>query len=586
MLRVQWEGGVGYNIGSMTFKGPGGTLIAALLMFPLQVFSADRTHARSMVITRQGIVATSQTLASQAGVQVLARGGSAVDAAIAANAVLGVVEPMMNGMGGDLFAIYWDAKSRTLTGLNASGWAPKKLTVELMRNKGYSSMPQEGIYSVTTPGCVAGWEKLHQRFGRLPWAELFRPAVYYARHGFPVTEMIAQTWHSSLAKLSQDRRSRSLFLPGGASPATGQVFQNSALAHALELVRDGGAAAFYRGPIAKAILQTSERLGGTFQASDLSEFEPEWVEPISTEYRGWRVYELPPNGQGMAALEMLNIMERFPLGSYKPQSAEAFHLEIEAQKLAYQDLQHFLGDPRFVKIPLAGLLDKKYAAERAKLIDSDRAQCDVSPGNPPSGAGDTIYLSVVDKDGNIVSLIQSIYLAFGSGVVVDGMGFHLQNRGGLFVLDPQHPNVLAPRKRPFHTIIPAFMEKGETKMGFGIMGGLNQAQAHAQFVSDIVDYGMNIQAALEAPRFTKRNFGGCDVAIEGRVAAEVRQELIRKGHRLDVRAAFDDVVGGGQAVLHDSASGINYGASSPRKDGAALPEPDPYFQAGGSGTRQ
>jgi gamma-glutamyltranspeptidase / glutathione hydrolase len=568
---------LGYNGHSMKSKGLRAAFLAALIMFPKESFSVDRAHARSMVITRQGIVATSQTLASQAGAQVLARGGSAADAAIAANAVLAVVEPMMNGMGGDLFAMHRDAKTGKLTGLNASGWAPKGLTIDFLKKKGFTAMPQEGIHSVTVPGCVNGWANLHKKFGRLPWNELFQPAIYYATNGFPVTELIAETWRGSMAKLSADWRWRSLFLPGGNAPKTGQVFRNPDLAKALQLVAQGGADAFYRGPIAKAILETSQILEGSLQATDLSEFQSEWVDPISTDYRGWKVYELPPNGQGMAALEMLNVMEQFPMDKQGARSAEAYHLKIEAMKLAYQDLQQFLGDPRFAQVPVAGLLSKNYAAERARLIDPDRASCDVKPGTPVTGEGDTIYLSVVDQQGNIVSLIQSIYLTFGSGVVVNGMGFHLHNRGGLFVLNPEHPNALAPRKRPFHTIIPAFMEKGDTHIGFGIMGGLNQAQAHAQFVSNVVDYGMNIQAALEAPRFTKKNFGGCDVAIEGRVPPEVLRTLTQKGHALDVRGDYDDVVGGGQAVLYDSTAGIKYGASSPRKDGAAIPEPDPYF---------
>lgn len=533
-----------------------------------------------MVISRRGIVATSQTLASQAGAQVLARGGSAVDAAIAANAVLQVVEPMMNGMGGDLFAIHWNARTKELTGLNASGWAPRGLTLEFLRGKGYRAMPQEGIHSVTVPGCVEGWAKLHRRFGRLPWRELFRPAIYYATHGFPVTELIQAAWAASEAKLRQDDNARRLYLPEGRAPRVGEVYRNPELAGALRLVAEGGAAAFYRGPIAEAILKTSQRLGGTMAAADLSEFQAEWVAPIATEYRGWKIYELPPNGQGIAALEMLNILERFPVGSFKAGGADDFHYKIEAQKLAYQDLARYVADPRFASVPVDGLLSKEYAARRAALIDPNRARCDVSPGDPPASSGDTVYLSVVDKEGNIVSLIQSIYLAFGSGIVVEGMGFHLHNRAGLFSFDDKHPNALAPRKRPFHTIIPAFMEKGNLHVGFGIMGGLNQAQAHVQFVSNIVDHGMNLQAALEAPRFTKLNFGGCDLLIEGRVPPEVREELKRRGHILDVRNDFDDLLGGGQAVMHDSAAGVNYGASSPRKDGAAVPEPDPYFETG------
>ena len=530
-----------------------------------------------MVISKQGIVATSQTLASEAGAQVLARGGSAVDAAIAANAVMGVVEPMSNGIGGDLFAIYWDAKTGTLTGINASGWAPKALTLDYFKGKGLTKMPQSGIHSVTVPGCVDGWAKLHKRFGRLPWADIFRPAIYYASHGFPVTELIHGYWKGSVKKLSLDENGARVYLVGGAEPAIGEVFRNPQLAGALELLAKHGEAAFYRGPIGEALLKTSGKAGGLMSAEDLAEFSAEWVTPISTTYRGWSVYELPPNGQGIATLEMLNIMERFPLADFGFLSAQAFHAKIEAQKLAYQDLKRFVADPRFAKVPVAGLLSKDYAGERAALIDPNRARCEVTPGNPPRTGGDTIYLSVVDKDGNIVSLIQSLYAGFGSAVFVDGMGFHLQNRGGLFELDPQHPNALAPRKRPFHTIIPGFMEKGSVRIGFGIMGGFNQAQAHAQFVSNVVDHGMNLQAALEAPRFTKPTFGGCDLQIEGRVPPPVLHNLTRKGHKLEVRGDYSGTMGGGQATMHDIASGVNYGASSPRKDGAAVPEPAPYF---------
>ncbi|HTM52259.1 MAG TPA: gamma-glutamyltransferase [Bryobacteraceae bacterium] len=532
-----------------------------------------------MVISRHGIVATSQTLASQAGAQVLARGGTAMDAAIAANAALGVVEPMSNGVGGDLFAIYWEAKTGRLTGINASGWAPAAMSLEALKSKGHNKVPEEGIHSVTVPGCTAGWEKLHRKFGRLSWAELFRPAIYYAEEGFPVTEIIQGHWRASTSKLGSDQGARRLFLKDGMAPAVGDVFRNADLAKTLRLIAGGGAAAFYKGPIAKAMLATSDKLGGTLASADFSEFEAEWVEPISTEYRGWKIYELPPNGQGVAALEMLNIMEAFPLFQYRAQAPEALHAKIEAQKLAYSDLQRYIADPRFAKIPLDGLLSKEYGRERASLVDPMTARCQVSPGAPPRPGGDTIYLSVVDRDGNIASLIQSLYLSFGSGVLVEGMGFHLQNRGALFEMDPEHPNAVAPRKRPLHTIIPAFMEKDNIHIGFGIMGGYNQAQAHAQFVSNLVDHNMNIQGGLEAARFTKLSFGGCDVMIENRIPEEVREALTRKGHRLDVLGDYSSVMGGGQAVLHDSKARVNYGASSPRKDGAAVPESPPYFQA-------
>jgi gamma-glutamyltranspeptidase/glutathione hydrolase len=542
------------------------------------MFAQDRSQARSMVISRQGIVATSQTLASEAGAQVLARGGSAMDAAIAANAVMGVVEPMSNGIGGDLFAIYWDARTGQLTGINASGWAPKGLTIEHLKEKGFEKMPELRIDSVTVPGVVDGWAKLHQRFGRLPWAELFRPAIYFASNGFPVTEWIHEYWRLGVKKLEADENARQVYLVKGDAPAVGEVFRNPQLAGALELIAKEGEDAFYRGAIAQAILATSRKAGGTMTAEDLADFSAEWVTPISTGYRGWRVYELPPNGQGIAALEMLNMMERFPLAQFGPQSPRALHVEIEAQKLAYQDLARYVGDPRFSKIPVAGLVSKDYARERAALIDMAKAHCEVAPGNPPPATGDTIYLTVVDKDGNIASLIQSLYNGFGSGVFVGGMGFHLQNRGALFVLDPAHPNALEPHKRPFHTIIPGFMEKGSLHIGFGIMGGLNQAQAHAQFVSNVVDHGMNLQAALEAPRFTKMTFGGCDVMMENRIPAPARRALRRKGHQIELLGPYSLEVGGGQAVMHDAAAGVNYGASSPRKDGAAVPEPAPYFK--------
>jgi gamma-glutamyltranspeptidase/glutathione hydrolase len=373
-----------------------------------------------------------------------------------------------------------------------------------------------------------------------------------------------------------------VYLRGGKAPGVGEVFRNPKLAAALRLIATEGARAFYAGPVAEALLKTSRRLGGTLTAEDLAQFESEWVEPIWTEYRGWKVYELPPNGQGIAALEMLNILETFPATGWEPRGFDELHTQIEAQKLAYNDLARYVADPRFGAVPVSGLLSKQYAERRAALIDPGRARCEVAPGQPLPGTGDTIYLSVVDRDGNIASLIQSIYLAFGSGIVVDGFGFHLHNRGALFVTDPAHPNALAPRKRPFHTIIPGYMEKGDVHIGFGIMGGLNQAQAHVQFVSNVVDHGMNIQAALEAPRFTKLNFGGCDVMMESRVAPQVRERLKSKGHEVQVLGEFSSQVGGGQAVMYDSGKQVKYGASDPRKDGAAAPE-TPYWGPGAGG---
>jgi gamma-glutamyltranspeptidase / glutathione hydrolase len=529
-----------------------------------------------MVISQGGIVATSHVLASVAGAQVLAKGGSAVDAAIAANAVLGVTEPMMNGIGGDLFAIYWEAKSGQLYGLNSSGWAPQGLTPGYLKAKGHISMPGTGIDAVTVPGAVAGWDALHGRFGKLTWAELFQPAIYYADQGYPVPELIQAFWTSAAGTISADPESRRIYLPDGKPPTVGQIFRNPDLANALRLIASRGSSAFYKGEIAQAILTTSKSLGGTMVADDLAQFAPEWVDPISTTYRGWTIYELPPNGQGMAALEMLNIMETTPASPEGPSSVAELHKKIEAMKLAYADLHRYDADPRFAKVPVHGLLSKAYAEDRAKLIDWNRAKCEVSAGIPPSS--ETTYLTVVDHDGNIVSLIQSNYDEFGSGISVRGMGFVLQDRGALFTLDPASPNVLAPRKRPFHTIIPAFMERGDQHIGFGIMGGANQPLAHAQFVSNLVDYGMNIQAALENARFTVSPKGGCNIVIESRVPPQVREKLTAMGHILRVDREYSTSMGRGQAVLHDSKSGVNYGASDARADGSAEPEPPPVWK--------
>ncbi|MBV6432221.1 MAG: Glutathione hydrolase-like YwrD proenzyme [Bryobacteraceae bacterium] len=545
----------------------------------------ERSHARSMVISRQGIAATSQTLASQAGAQILARGGTAMDAAIAANAVLTVVEPMSCGMGGDLFALYYEAKSGKLSGINASGPSAAAMTIARLKELGHYSMPQEGIHSVTVPGCVDGWRKLHQRFGKLPWKEVFRPARYYAREGFPLTEIIQGHWREAAAKLNASEYSRSVFLRDGTAPPVGAIVRNPDLAKALDAVAEQGADAFYKGPVARAILATSSKLGGLLEASDLEGFAAEWVEPLSINYRGWTVYELPPNSQGLAALEMLNIFQELPLAQEPGGSAQVLHYQIEAQKLAYQDLRRYVADPKFFQAPVDGLLSRGYARERAKLIDPDKARCDFEPGQPLPSAGDTIYLAAVDAEGNIASLIQSLYQSFGSGVAVEGYGFHLQNRGALFEFDESHPNALAPKKRPFHTIIPAFMEKDSLRMGFGIMGGLNQAQAHAQFVSNVVDFGMNIQAALEAPRFTKLNFSGCDVMVEGRIPPTVREALAAKGHQVEMLGDFSSWMGGGQVAMRDEAAGVNFAASSPRKDGAAVPQPDPYFSTPQSARR-
>jgi gamma-glutamyltranspeptidase/glutathione hydrolase len=534
-----------------------------------------------MVETKFGIVATSQTLASAAGAHILEIGGNAIDAAIAANAVLGVVEPMSNGMGGDLFAIIYEAKTGKLYGLNASGWAPTGLTIEALERQKIAKMPQQGIYSVTVPGAVAGWEKLRTKFGTMPLDRVLAPAIYYAENGFPVTEIIGASWQGSVRKLSAQKGAKDTYLPDGHAPKVGEIFRNRDLAGSLRLVAAHGPDGFYKGATAQALIREAKEEGVEWTPADLADFQPEWVEPISTTYRGWTVTELPPNGQGIAALSMLNMMERFPLGEYGHDSTRALHVMMEAKKLAYSDMLRYVGDPHYSKIPVDALLSKDTAAARARLIDTQHATCSVTPTElawlAQLPAADTIYMSAIDRDGNIVSLIQSNFSGFGSGVVAPGTGFALQNRGGLFSLERGHPNALAPHKRPLHTIIPAFMQKGDTRIGFGIMGGWNQSQAHAQFVANVVDYGMNIQAALEAARFTKSSFDGCDVSVETRVLPSVIKDLESMGHKISLVGPYSGSMGGGQAVM-SVAGGVHFGASDPRKDGAAVPENPAFYK--------
>jgi len=543
-------------------------LCMAILTAGQKVVAQDRSQGRSMVISRNGIVAAESPLAAQAGVRILERGGNAVDAAIATNAMMGVVEPMMNGIGGDLFAIIYDAKANKLYGLNASGWAPKALTIEYLQKQGIRSMPQQGGNAITVPGAVDGWQKLADKFGRKKLAEDLAAAIRTAQDGFPVPE-----WTGEVDYLRTDEAATKTYLPGDRAPKVGEVFRNPDLAWSLEQIAQHGRDAFYKGEIAAKILESMRRHSGPMTAQDLSEYSGEFVEPISTTYRDWTIYELPPNVQGLAALEMLNIMETFPLGQkdWGFGSTKALHAMMEAKKLAYADLVKYIGDPRNQKLPVATLLSKEWAAQRAKFIDSDKANCDVAAGEIPVG-NDTTYLSAVDREGNMVSLIQSNYEAFGSGIVAAGTGFALHDRGGLFSMDPNSPNSLAGRKRPLHTIIPAFAQKGNVRVAFGIMGGWNQSQAHAQFMANLVDFKMNIQAALEAPRFSKHTFGGCDVMMENRFGQNVRNELTNKGHKIDVKGPYSSGMGGGQAVMRDSATGVNYGASDPRKDGQATAE--------------
>ena len=526
-----------------------------------------------MVISKGGIVAAESPLAAQAGVRVLESGGNAVDAAIASNAMMGVVEPMMNGVGGDLFAIVYDAKANKLYGLNSSGWAPKGLTIEFLQKQGIKEMPQKGINAVTVPGTVEGWQKLADKFGRKKLSDDLSAAIATARNGFPVPEMASAYWAGAVEMLRANEAASKTYLSGDRAPKTGEIFKNEDLASSLQQIAEHGRDAFYKGEIARKILAAEKMHGGAMTEEDLAKFSAEWVEPISTTYRDWTVYELPPNGQGLAALEMLNILETTSLGQkgYEFGSAKALHLMIEAKKLAYADLKLYIGEPHGQKLPVETLLSKQWAAQRAKLIDEQKANCDVSAGEMAGGT-DTTYLTVVDRDGNMVSLIQSNYDSFGSGIVAPGTGFVLHNRGGLFVMDPKSPNALAGRKRPLHTIIPAFAQKGDVRMAFGIMGGWNQSQAHAQLMVDVADYKMNIQAAVEAPRFTKKTFAGCDVELENRFSQKTRDDLKAKGHEIKSVGAFSSAVGGGQVTMRDFASGVNYGASDPRKDGEAIAE--------------
>jgi gamma-glutamyltranspeptidase/glutathione hydrolase len=530
---------------------------------------------RSIVTTTLGIVAASQPLAAKAGAEILDRGGNAIDAAIAANAVLGLVEPHMNGVGGDLFAIIYEAKTGKVHGLNASGWAPSGLTPELLAARGLTRMPNNGIFSVTVPGAVAGWDAMRSRFGTKPFSELLSSAIWYAENGFPVSEVIAREWAGAERKLSATPEARATYFLGDKPPGFGEVFRNPNLAATLKRIADQGRDGFYRGPTADAIVALSKTAGGTMTAADLGEFEVEWQEPIKTTYRGWTVYELPPQGQGIAALMMLNIMERYPLGEWGFHDPRSMHLMIEAKKLAYADMLAYVGDPKFNQVPVAQMLSREHATARAGKLDLSKAACDVMPAQiaPLEGAhgGDTIYLTVIDAEGNIVSFIQSVYSSFGSGLVPPKAGFALHNRGALFTLDAGHPNTLAPRKRPLHTIIPAFMEKDGVRIGFGIMGGWTQSQAHAQFVSNIADYGMTLQQALEAGRFVKNSFRGCDVSIESLVPEATREALKALGHEVRVVGPRTDTFGRGQAVM-SLPNGVHFGASEPRHDGAAIPQ--------------
>ena len=539
----------------------------------------DRFATRSVVTAGQGMVATSQPLATEIGVAILRRGGSAVDAAIAANAALGLMEPTGCGIGGDLFAIVWDAAAQRLHGLNASGRSPQSMTREHFTSAGLTAIPERGPLAVSVPGAVDGWFELHERFGRLPLPELLAPSIAYAREGFPLTPVIGEAWQAGAQALEDAPGFAAIFMPNGRVPAVGEPFRNLRLAAAYELLAAGGRAAFYDGPIAAAIEQTVRGNGGYLGREDLAAHRSQWVEPVNTTYRGWQVYELPPNGQGIAVLQMLNLLEGFDLAALEWGGAEHLHLLIEVKKLAFEDRARFYADPSFAAVPVDRLIAKDYAAARRALIDPKLAAPAPTHGDARMSAGDTVYLAAADAAGNMVSLIQSNYMGFGSGVTVEPFGFGLQNRGSQFALDSKHANVYAPGKRPFHTIIPGFaMLEGEALLAFGVMGAAMQPQGQVQVLSNIVDFRMGLQAAGDAPRVRHEGSteptgapplaGGGIVHLEPGFDAAAIDGLRARGHRIEPpgsRSAF----GGYQAIRRELRTGVYLGASESRKDGHA-----------------
>ena len=532
---------------------------------------------RSEILAQNGMAATSQPLATQVALDVLKKGGSAMDAAIAANAVLGLVEPASCGIGGDVFAIVWSAKEQKLYGLNGSGRAPQSLTIDYFMDKGLSYVPFYGPLPVSVPGCVDGWFTLHEKFGRLPMEDILQPAIDYGNNGFPVSEVIAYEMASSYEALKDQPGFAQTYMPKGRPPVKGEVFVNKDLANTYELIAKKGRDAFYKGSIAKTIDSYMKKHGGFLSYEDLASHTSNWVTPVSINYRGYDVWELPPNGQGTAALQMLNILEGFDIAKMGFGSAEYLHVLTEAKKLAYEDRAKFYSDPEFNKIPLEPLLSDAYAAERRNLIDLNKAANSYPAGDMEIETGNTTYLTVGDKDGNMVSLIQSIYSEFASGMVPDGLGFVLQNRGQMFnVQDRSHANALEPGKRPFHTIIPAFITKdGKPWISFGLMGGAVQPQGHAQIVVNVVDFGMNLQEAGDAPRMRHRGSSqptgsvmtnGGTLYLESGFAPETLRELSKKGHRIGFGVGM---FGGYQAIGVDLENKVYTGASESRKDGQA-----------------
>ena len=557
-------------------------LLAALSISALTAMQADRITGRrwatrSEVIAQNGMAATSQPLATQAALDILKAGGSAVDAAIAANAVLGLVEPTGNGMGGDLFAIVWDAQQGELAGLNASGRSPMSLSFdELTALCPDGKIPKHGPLPVSVPGCVDGWFELHGRYGKLPMAEVLAPAIRYAEQGFPLSELIAYYWDRSVPVLEPWPGFTEQFTIDGRAPRKGELFQNPGLARTLRLIAEGGRDAFYRGEPARAIDAYMREHGGFLSYEDMAAHTSEWVDPVSTNYRGYDLWELPPNGQGIAALQILNVLEAYDLRAAGFGSATHVHAFVEAKKLAFEDRARFYADPAFHELPVAELISKEYAATRRALIDMDRAGQSYPAGNLALEEGDTVYLCTADSDGNMVSLIQSNYRGMGSGCAPGNLGFILQDRGELFDLTPGRFNSYAPGKRPFHTIIPAFVTRdGQPFMAFGVMGGATQPQAHAQILINMIDYDMNLQEAGDAPRILhsgssqptgERMQDGGQLSLESGFDYEVVRELVQRGHRVGWNVGS---YGGYQAIKVDVETGVYYGASESRKDGQA-----------------
>ena len=555
-------------------------LFAILILFsPVLLFSQDRVTGRdfatrSEVIAQNGMAATSQPLATQVALDILKKGGNAIDAAIAANAVLGVVEPTGCGVGGDLFAIIWSGEKQKLYGLNASGRSPRSLKLDYLKNQGYEFIPSTGPLPVSVPGCVDGWFEMHDMFGRLPMRDILQPAISYARDGFPVTEVIAYYLDKGTQALKDFPNIKETYMPGGKAPAKGEVFKNPRLASTLDKIAKGGRNEFYRGSIAKAIDAFMKSHGGFLSYDDLSRHSSEWVEPVSSSYRGYDIWELPPNGQGIATLQILNILEGFDLEQMGFGSAEYIHLFTEAKKLAFEDRAKYYADPRYSAVPMTQLISKKYAAERRKLINPEKASKIFDPGKIE--AGNTIYLTVADKYGNMVSLIQSNYRGMGSGMCPTGLGFVLQDRGEMFSLDKGHANVYAPGKRPFHTIIPGFITKnGKPWISFGVMGGDMQPQGHAQIIINLIDFKMNLQEAGDAPRIYHTGSSeptgevmttGGILYLENGFRWEVIQKLLSMGHRIEWNLGG---YGGYQAIMWDDKNKVWYGASESRKDGQA-----------------